>query len=250
MIGKAHQRIIRESKVKIDNGGLFGYPEADIKNAICKRIDYKTAEKIILEYEWLGTMGQGMYCYGIYFENVCAGVVCFGLPSSIIAGDICGEKYRDIAICLERGACTWWAHEHSASKLISFAINDMAKNTKYRIFYAYSDESAGEIGTVYQACNWLYLGKMNSGGSQLKLIRPDGKKITSRHIIKMAQKIDKKIDNTTDARNLLLSYGYILDRTKPKAKYVIFKGTKNEIRNFYKELRYPVQPYPKRILND
>lgn len=81
MIGKAHQRIIRESKVKVDNGGLFGYPEADIKNAICKKIDYKTAEKIILEYEWLGTMGQGMYCYGIYFENVCAGVVCFGLPS-------------------------------------------------------------------------------------------------------------------------------------------------------------------------
>jgi len=98
---KAHQRIIREEKAKSDTGGMFGHPEANIKTAICKRISYETAQKIILEYEWLGTMGQGLYCYGIYFEGVCGGVVCFGLPAGIESGAFCGKEYSDLAICLE-----------------------------------------------------------------------------------------------------------------------------------------------------
>jgi len=56
-IGKAHQRIIREKKQSTDTGGMFGYPVADIKTAVCKEITYEQAKTIILEYEWLGTMG-------------------------------------------------------------------------------------------------------------------------------------------------------------------------------------------------
>ena len=242
---KAHQRIIRENKQITDTGGFFGYPKAEIKNAICKKITYEQAKKIILEYEWLGTMGQGLFCYGIFFENVLAGVVCFGFPASLTAGSMFGNEFSNIAICLERGACVWWAHEHSASKLISFAINDMVKNTQYRIFYAYSDETAGEIGTVYQACNWLYLGKMPSGGSQNKLIDPKGVLKDSRHIMKMAEKYgDPK--NRIEARKLLIENGWKTKKTKPKCKYVIVKGQKNEIKNIMKNLKFNIVKYPKR----
>ena len=245
---KAHQRIIREKKSKEKPLLLFSdKPDfVDIKKAKIKRINYKTAEKIILEYEWLGTMGQCMFAYGIFFENICAGVVCFGLPSSPIAGNICGEKYNDIAICLERGACVYWAHPHSASKLISYACKDLAKNTKYKIFYAYSDESAGEIGTVYQSCNWYCLGKMPSGGSQIKMINLEGKLLSSRHLIKYAKQIDKTINRTNEARDLLLKYGWKIKRTQPKIKYVWFEGTKKEKNSFINSLKYDIQPYPKR----
>ena len=40
----------------------------------------------------------------------------------------------------------------------------MVQNTQYRVFTAYSDESALEIGQIYQACNFYYIGK-NSGAS-------------------------------------------------------------------------------------
>ena len=43
-----------------------------------------------------------------------------------------------------------------------FAIRWMVKNTPYRVFVGYSDTTAGEIGTIYQACNFIYLGQ-NSG---------------------------------------------------------------------------------------
>jgi hypothetical protein len=35
----------------------------------------------------------------------------------------------------------------------------MVDNTEKRIFTAYSDPEAGEIGTIYQACNFDYLGQ-------------------------------------------------------------------------------------------
>lgn len=247
-IEKAHQRKIREEKQKTDIGGLFGYPEADIKEAVCKKITYQQAKTIILEYEWLGTMGQGMFCYGIFFKDVLAGAVCFGLPASLTSGSMFGDEYSDIAICLERGACSWWAHEHSASKLISFAVLDMSKTTKYRIFYAYSDDSAGEIGTVYQACNWLYLGRMAGGGSQNKLIAPDKKQRDSRHIMKYASKYGEP-KNRTSARKILLENGWSNKKTKPKCKYVIVKGNKRKVKKIMSGLKQKVYNYPKRNPN-
>ena len=153
---------------------------------------------------------------------------------------------RDKAICLERGACVWWAHPHSASKLISFATNDMSKNTKYRIFFAYSDEDAGEIGTVYQACNWLYLGRMASGGSQNKLITPEGKMKDSRHIMEYAKKYKKDVRDRTEARVILHQNGWASKKTKPKSKYVIVKGNKTEVRYIMSKLCVNTYPYPKR----
>ena len=122
----------------------------------------------------------------------------------------------------------------------------MVKTTKYRIFYAYSDESAGEIGTVYQACNWYYLGKMAGGGSQIKFIKPNGEKVTSRHIIKYAKKIDKTCNDVTTAREILIKCGWTIDRTKPKAKYAWIGGNKYERMNLLKNLKYEIKPYPKR----
>lgn len=245
---KAWQRVIRENleTKAIKNG--FVKPEQDIKQSVVKRISYDLAKTIILEYEWLGKMGQGRFCYGIFFEEQLAGVVCFGLPASLTAGNLCGETLsKDRAICLERGACVWWAHPHSASRLINKAVDDLAKTTNYRIFYAYSDEEAGEIGTVYQACGWYYIGRMTSGGSQTKLVNPDGKILDSRHVIEIAKRHGwDGIGNRTKAREFLLSKGWGTKKTKPKGKYCTFRGTRKEIQELKNALVFECQPYPKR----
>lgn len=242
---KAWQREVRERKERQYKGEVP--VKCDISKAECRRITRQEAESIILEYEWLGTMGKCEHAYGIFFDGVLAGAVTFGHVATPSAGDMFGKQYRDIAICLERGACTYWAHPHSASKLISYAVNDMAKTTKYRIFFAYSDDSAGEIGTVYQACNWLYLGRSAGGGSQNKLITPEGELRDSRGIMSMAQKyVDYPIQNRTEARKILHANGWQTRKTKPKCKYVIVKGNKREVREIMKNLQKPVLPYPKR----
>lgn len=241
--GKAWQRSIREAK---EQEYKVAPTHANIKTALCRPISYKEAEIVILEYEWLGTMGQGMYNFGIFFNDILAGVVCMGLPSGRLAGDMFGTQNRSKAICIERGACVWWAHPHSASKLIMFAVNWMTKHTKYRIFFAYSDEDAGEIGTVYQACNFMYMGVSASGGSQNKLITPDGILRDSRHIIKYAQKYDPTVNNCTVARQVLNANGWKNHKTKPKSKYVIVTGTKKEKREILPFATFTPKPYPKR----
>ena len=66
----------------------------DIKNSEIKEIDYQTAKKIILKYEWLGTMGTTQYHYGIYYDGLCAGVVCYGYFQAMQGyGNFVGEKY-------------------------------------------------------------------------------------------------------------------------------------------------------------
>lgn len=242
---KAWQRIIREKKELEYKKAPTDFVE--ISKAVCAPISYDLAKTIILEYEWLGTMGQGMYCYGIFFNNILAGAVCFGLPASLTAGDICGKEYRKVSICLERGACVWWAHPHSASKLISYAVKHLSKTTQYRLFFAYSDESAGEIGTVYQACGWHYIGKMVSGGSQNKLITPSGVMKDSRHIMTYAKKFQSEIKNRTEARKILESNGWKSFKTKPKSKYFCLKGSEKEVSDLMKNLKFNIEPYPKRI---
>ena len=59
MKSKAHQRIIREQKAKEKASlGLFSDKpdEINLQKTKIRQINYQTAEKIILEYEWLGTM--------------------------------------------------------------------------------------------------------------------------------------------------------------------------------------------------
>lgn len=79
MIEKAWQRLIREKKEKEESIDLFGEYwknlNIDIKSAIVKEINYTSAKKIIVEYEWLGTMGTTQYHFGIFFDGYCAGVV-------------------------------------------------------------------------------------------------------------------------------------------------------------------------------
>jgi hypothetical protein len=98
-------------------------------------------------------------CYGLRAPSgELAGVVVFVAGPAPESGDICGREHRNLAICLARGACVHWAHPHAASFLISRGCKLAELKFGWKIFYAYSDPTAGEIGTVYQACNWLYLG--------------------------------------------------------------------------------------------
>ena len=43
--------------------------------------------------------------------------------------------------------------------MISRSLDWMVKNTEFRIFTCYADVEAGEMGTIYQALNFWYLGK-------------------------------------------------------------------------------------------
>ena len=140
-----------------------------LENAIVVEISYEKAKEVILKYEWLRNMGTTERSFGLILDGELAGVVCFGKTAgTATAKSVCGEEWARYVVTLCRGACVHWAHPHAASHLISAACRQMANSSRTTksgrvfspayIFVAYSDPDAGEIGTVYQACNWLYCG--------------------------------------------------------------------------------------------
>jgi hypothetical protein len=92
---------------------------------------------------------------------------------------ILGAKTKKIERLISRGACISWSPKNLASSLIMFAINWMVRNTHYRVFTAYSDPEAKELGTIYQACNFYYLGQNSGTTKQYKI--ENGRWVSDRH---------------------------------------------------------------------
>ena len=291
---KAYQRKIRDKEAKRDPRPVVG-----LENAIVVEISYEKAKELILKYEWLGNMGTTERSFGLILDGELAGVVCFGKTGGTdTAKSVCGESWAQYVVTLCRGACCHWAHPHAASHLISAACRQMANSARTTksgrvvipayIFVAYSDVDAGEIGTVYQACNWLYCGK-TSGTTMYrdvtgklrdsKLIhsatrsrrgrsaRPD--ETGRRFFIRGGKKYyagDTLPDGTVVRGNKL--YPYIplstraerkkqlveqkaeFERGNPKHRYVgIYTPNRRIKRAILQTLRWQTFPYPKRELS-
>ena len=249
---KAHQRKIREElAMKRPNpvaSSFFNvrpFPKADIKKAVLSEITYKQAENIILEYEWLGTMGITHKYYGIFFENELAGAICFGSFSSLTSYEsYIGEKYQHSGIQLTRGACAHWSHRHSGSKLISYGLREM-KKLGYKFVVAFSDPKAGEIGTLYQATNWYFVGA--TGHKHYDVYYKIGQKAGK--IFLNDRDIWKKygFSGKADIENIIVKNNPELEMRESlsKSRYIKLIGSKKENKEMKSVLHPKILPYPK-----
>lgn len=241
-----HQRKIREAQALTDPRPVMD----NLDGVVVRQITREEAEAIIYQYEWLGTMPTvARAYYGMVTpDGEIIGACCFGVGGGSNARNICGPENRDVTICLERGACVHWAHPHAGSKLVAQACKLAHKEFGWKIFYAYSDEHAGEIGTIYQACNWRYLGRGvgrgNGNTSRSVFYDPNGKKITSKS---MRAYVRREMNCTiADAWPLLEFFGWTRDREMDKHKYATVvcrhDGEKKALLALLPNLPYPKRP--------
>lgn len=244
----AHQRLIREKRKAYNaDADLFGNWWEDVNisrdNAIIREVDYQTAKDIILKYEWLGTMPSGMkVAYGLYFDGCLCAVECF---TDSKAGSMYTFKNYP-AICLARGAGVHWAPKWSASYLITSAVKRLDAE-QYHFVIAYSDTDAGEIGTVYQACNWVCTGSIPNEYWE----SPLGNRFDRCHHRDIAKtKVDGKyqvIDNAhIEIKEKMLKDGwrYVIGGTRYQYVYPI--GNKKQRHERMKILQEYAVDYPKR----
>jgi hypothetical protein len=246
---KAHQRIIKEQAALVPEPDEHRKRElaSSLANAVVREIDHATAKTIILKYEWLKNMGTTEFSFGLYFGEYMAGVVCFGRTAgNRVNASVAGEPNAQEVITLCRGACKHWAHEHAASFLISAACRLMGAKG-YRIFVAYADPEAGEIGTVYQSANWLYCGMTNP---TLKFRTSDGKVKDARlvHAYTRDRRGGKLAYRRTRAEQMRMmkEQGYVFFLGGAKHRYVRILGDRRTVRALRKALAWRVLPYPKR----
>lgn len=145
-------------------------------NFIELKNEKNNAVEFIKRYEWLGTITQySTHYFGAYYKGVLGGVLIFSMPNAF--SKLLGENTKNIERLISRGACASWTPKGLASSFLMWSIKYMVRNTPYRLFTAYSDPTAKELGTIYQACNFYYLGKQS--GTNIRYINPYTGKIVS-----------------------------------------------------------------------
>lgn len=174
-------------------------------NFIELKNEKNNAVEFIKRYEWLGTITQySTHYFGAYYKGVLGGVLIFSMPNAF--SKLLGDNTKNIERLISRGACASWTPKGLASSFLMWSIKYMVKNTPYRLFTAYSDPTAKELGTIYQACNFYYLGKQS--GTNIRYINPYTGKIVSDRFFRQRTaykkyakelniKWDKKWENAT-----------------------------------------------------
>ena len=138
--------------------------------------EQKKMVAFIKRHEWLGNISQyTTHWFACYHKNILAGAILFNMPNAFSKS--LGENTNELERLISRGACISWSPKNLASAFIMWSIKHMVKNTQYRLFTAYSDPAAKELGTIYQACNFYYLGQ--TFGGKAKYVNPYTGKLVS-----------------------------------------------------------------------
>jgi hypothetical protein len=209
----------------------------DIATAEVRPIAWAEAKALIEQYEWLGTMpAVSRFAFGIFFGERCGGGVVYGDEYGENLGIWDKYGYRGKIIALTRGACAHWAHPHAASKLIRRSMRLLPAH--YKVVTATVDANAGEIGTIYQACGFDYVGTMRSGGRAL--ISVAGKTISERQAHRLA--------GTRGAR-ALARLGFDSVPVPRRGRYFAFRARSKEREQLRSAIAHLIKPYPKRATN-
>ena len=130
-------------------------------------------KKFIEEYEWMGSIPPYPTHYFIaLYDNILAGALIFSMPNAF--SKLLGPNTKNLERLIARGACISWSPKNLASSFIMWSIKWMVFNTQYRLFTAYADPDARELGTIYQSCNFWYIGQ--TSGRTKKYKEPNSNK--------------------------------------------------------------------------
>ena len=221
---------IKNLKIDINSVDIkdfeFSYIDSENKS-MCKEI-----KNFIQKYEWLGKMpNRPTHRFIATYSGILAGVVIMSTPNSF--SKVLGNDTKDMEKLISRGACASWTPKNLASKLIMWSIRWMVKKTDFRIFSAYSDLDAKEIGTIYQACNFYYLGqKYGSDNLYFNLNNPNIGWTTGRNFRKISnyKKIAKK-NNIQWCDDWVNSYSILWDKMPFYIKNLLQLQSKEELEN-------------------
>lgn len=218
-------------------------PDVDLslKRAVIRRVSRNLAKQIILKYEWLGTLPNCTHYYGLFFGSHCAGVTCFGVGvggANLNAYKEWGLVDQTELAYLQRGANVHWSPTGANSKLVSWSCKLLAGETRAKLAIAYSDTDAGEIGTIYQACNWICVGK---GSSTNQWVAPNGRIYDQKYASNLAKR--QGVNRQSVVRELYRA-GWHEQKSNPKHRYVyILDKSDKALIDRVERMR---QPYPKR----
>jgi hypothetical protein len=206
----------------------------DIGTATVRPISLTEARAIIERHEYLGTMpAVARWAFGLFFGDRLGGVAVFGDEYAENRGVWDRYGFTGKIVALLRGACLPWAHRYSASKLIRGSMALLPE--RFRVVTATCCAAAGEIGSVYQAAGFDFVGPMYRGTRAL--IYYAGRIVSERQA---------KRQFGTCGRRQLAALGIRSHLVPRRSRYFAFRGDRREQADLRKAIADRVRPYPKR----
>jgi len=241
MTGKAWQRQMREQieqDERTDGDAYWESYDLDIGHAEVRPIDANTAREVIEQYEWLGKMAAvNWYCFGIFFGKALGGVAVYGPEYCENLGRWDRFGYTGKIILLSRGACAHWAHPHSASKLTRGSMRLLP--ARFEVVTATVDSRAGEVGTIYQAAGFDYVGSI--APPDITEITINGVTYSTRALrARYGTRSPKKLGEMFGPENV------VAEKRPAKERYFAFRGGKVARKHNRAAIAHLIKPYPRR----
>lgn len=197
-----------------------------------KPISNHTAKQIVIQYHYLKRTCPATESFGLYLKttNELVGVIIYGnSASTTLRKGVCGIEYQHDVYELTR----LWLKDNLIKNTASYFISATVNQVKKPIIITYADPSQGHLGTIYQACNWIYTGLSS------KFVDPVLKNNPNAHHSSFAKNMTNE-----DIKNV---YGDEVEFKKRvrKHRYVYFQPHKKHL--LMKKLNYKIHPYPKKI---
>lgn len=204
-----------------------------------KPIKTKETKEWILKKHYAHRIPSITYSFGLYDGIDLVGVCTYGTPPQNNCLLMCGEKYKDNAIELNRLIKNDDLPKNTQSYFVAKTFKLLPRPM---IVLSYSDPNNGHFGYTYQALNFLYTGE---GGADKEYIF-NGYQYSMRHIKDYWFKSNKLTydEKKTIDENFINAGGEII-KMKKKKRYVIFLGNKTEKKDMLNNLIWEILPYPK-----
>lgn len=210
------------------------------KNLQCNSIAFSQAADFYSKYEHLGNPGRGVYHWGAFQEDTMVGAVSFGSACFALHRGIFSElsgRHQLRVYQLTRGGTAPFAPRFTGSWLVSQGLRNLRQLRGDSIVVAYSDRHFGEIGTIYQAANFVYLGKTDPKGQSDYVI--NGQDMSG-------WKVRRKFGTRDMSKLQLIDPAMIRIPLQPKFRY-LFPATRKSIkRRILADIAHLIRPYPTR----
>jgi hypothetical protein len=200
---------------------------ANDKGYFVRQVNYQDTIDFILNIHYAKRVPSISYAYGLFEDSELVGVITYGKPPSPpLCDGVCGAEYSTIVIELNRLVLKN-NKQNEGSYLISKSLKMLPKPS---VVVSYADSEQNHVGYVYQATNWIYTGLSDKHTEW----RKKNSDLHSKNICKQFTLKQRLNDDSF----------YVIDRPR-KHRYVYFLGSKSERKNLRKQLKYPIQSYPK-----
>jgi hypothetical protein len=205
------------------------------REAVVARVSYSATKPFVMGIHYAKRMPSISEAFGLFVGDELEGVVTYGTPpSSGLRKGICGPEFSDHVIELNR-LCLKSNVKGDASMLVGRSIRMLGGD---RIIVSFADTEQRHVGTVYQACNFIYCG--------LSAKRTDWKVRGREHL--HGQTIADEfrgVQNRSAAMREKYGDDFYLAPRPRKHRYVFFSGRKKFKREALAALRYSIEAYPK-----